>query len=91
MGVTLDAHPSQRYKPLFSHLNLEMLARSSAGEHHLDTVGVVGSIPIAPTIYPPPFPSRLKRHISSNPIHPDILGLRLDRRSWSVGFGGLSL
>ncbi len=26
------------------------MARSSAAEHHLDTVGVVGSIPIAPTI-----------------------------------------
>ena len=25
-------------------------ARSSAGEHHLDTVGVTGSIPVAPTI-----------------------------------------
>ena len=28
-------------------------ARSSAGEHTLHTGGVVGSIPTAPTIYPP--------------------------------------
>lgn len=27
------------------------LARSSAGEHHLDTVGVAGSIPVEPTIH----------------------------------------
>jgi hypothetical protein len=29
-----------------------MLGCSSAGEHYLDTVGVVGSIPISPTIIP---------------------------------------
>jgi hypothetical protein len=28
-----------------------MLARSSAGEHYLDTVGVAGSIPVEPTIF----------------------------------------
>ena len=27
-----------------------LLARSSAGEHYLDTVGVAGSIPVEPTI-----------------------------------------
>ena len=32
-------HPSRKYR-----------ARSSAGEHYLDTVGVTGSIPVAPTI-----------------------------------------
>ena len=30
-----------------------MLARSSAGEHYLDTVGVAGSIPVEPTILCP--------------------------------------
>ncbi len=35
-----------------------MLARSSAGEHYLDTVGVAGSIPVEPTILCPlPFAS----------------------------------
>ena len=30
----------------------EPWAHSSAGEHHLDTVGVTGSIPVAPTTVP---------------------------------------
>ena len=33
-------HPSRKYR-----------ARSSAGEHYLDTVGVTGSIPVAPTSF----------------------------------------
>jgi hypothetical protein len=52
-------------------------ARSSAVEHYLDTVGVTGSIPVAPTI------QFLLRPRAQSEIY-----LRLDRRIAAKGPGG---
>ena len=37
-------------------------AYSSAGEHYVDIVGVTGSIPVPPTILPPPAEDSAARH-----------------------------
>ena len=48
--AALACRPEFRYTPPF-HRPL-VRARSSAGEHYVDIVGVTGSIPVAPTILP---------------------------------------
>src|SRR6476620_10040454 len=73
-------------------------ARSSAGEHYLDMVGVTGSIPVAPTIhvgldpswvFADPFdPSENPRRLcwsQSGPSKRDGMAtIRKHRRKWQV-------
>lgn len=55
-------------------------ARSSAGEHYVDIVGVTGSIPVAPTIKTPEI-----TRTSPSPAKPSSLGRRATDTQLGVG------